>query len=380
MMKFYSQSHRHYCGVDLHTRSMYLCVQDHAGKKLLHQNYPADPQRFLQAIQPFREDLVVGCECMFSWYWLADLCHQERIHFVLGHALYMKAIHGGKSKSDKIDSDKITTLLRGGTFPVAYVYPPGMRETRDLLRRRMHLVHIRSGTLAHIQNTNSQYNQPPFSKRICHARNRADVAERFTDESVRKNIELDLNLIDYYDKLITQLELYLVEHAKVDNAFSFHLLRSVPGIGKVLALVLLYEIHTIDRFASAGDFLSYARLISGRGESAGKLKGVMGRKIGNAHLKWAFAEAACLMIREIDQAKRFVQRLEAKHGKPHALAVLRARIGRAVYYILKRQEPFDLKRFFGETQSSKSATVPPSITGSSSLVAGNAAESMAVGR
>jgi transposase len=364
-MKFYSQSHKHYCGVDLHTRSMYLCVQDHAGKKLLHQNYPADPQRFLRAIQPFREDLVVGCECMFSWYWLADLCLQEQIHFVLGHALYMKAIHGGKSKSDKIDSDKITTLLRGGMFPVAYVYPQGMRETRDLLRRRMHLVHIRSGTLAHIQNTNSQYNLPPFSKRICHARNRADVAERFTDESVRKNIELDLNLIDYYDKLITQLELYLVEHAKVDDAFSFHLLRSVPGIG---------------RFASAGDFLSYARLISGRGESAGKLKGVMGRKIGNAHLKWAFAEAACLMIREIDQAKRFVQRLEAKHGKPHALAVLRARIGRAVYYILKRQEPFDLKRFFGETQSNKDATVPSSITGSSSLVAGDAAESMAVGR
>jgi len=149
-LKFYSQAHKHYCGVDLHTRCMVLCVQDQAGKKLLHQNYPADPQRFLQAIQPFREDLVVGCECMFSWYWLADLCLQEQIHFVLGHALYMKAIHGGKSKSDKIDSDTITTLLRG---PGA----PG-------LRRRMHLVHIRSGTLAHVQNTNSQYNLPPFPR------------------------------------------------------------------------------------------------------------------------------------------------------------------------------------------------------------------------
>jgi len=139
---------------------------------------------------------------------------------------------------------QISTLLRGGMFPVAYVYPRGMRETRDLLRRRMHLVHIRAGTLAHIQNTNSQYNLPPFSKKICHARNRQDIAERFTDESLRKNIELDLNLIDHYDPLITQLELFLVEHAKIDDAFAFHLLRSVPGIGKVLALVLLYEIHT----------------------------------------------------------------------------------------------------------------------------------------
>ena len=370
-MNFYKEPHRFYCGVDLHTRSMYLCVQDHDGKKLLHQDYPADPQRFLQAIAPFRDDLVVGCECTFSWYWLADLCLQQQIRFVLGHALYMKAIHGGKKKNDKIDSDKITMLLRGGMFPVAYVYPAGMRETRDLLRRRMHLVHIRGGTLAHIQNTNSQYNLPPFPKKICHARNRTDLAERFTNQSVRKNIELDIDLIDHYDELITQLELYLVEHAKVDDAYSFHLLRSVPGIGKILALVLLYEIHTINRFASAGDFLSYCRLISGRGESAGKPKGVMGRKIGNAHLKWAFADAACLMIRESEQAKRFVQRLEAKHGKPHALAVLRGRIGRAVYYMLKRNEPFDLKRFFGEAASRQDA-VPPSTTGSSSLVAGDA--------
>lgn len=367
-MHFYKVPHRFYCGIDLHTRSMFLCVQDHAGNKLLHRDYPADPQRFLQAIQPFRQDLVVGCECTFSWYWLADLCLQEQIPFVLGHALYMKAIHGGKKKNDKIDSDKITMLLRGGMFPIAYVYPAGMRETRDLLRRRMHLVHIRGEALAHISNTNSQYNLPPFPKRLCYAANRQDIAERFTNDSVRRNVELDLDLIDHYDGLVTDLELYLVSHAKLDDPYSFQLLRSVPGIGKVLGLVLLYEIHTMERFASAGDFLSYARLISGRGESAGKPKGVMGRKIGNAHLKWAFSEAACLMIRESDQAKRFVQRLEAKHGKPHALAVLRARIGRTVYTMLKRKEPFDLNRFFAGSGPRDLATNSPSTTGSSSLV------------
>ena len=103
---------------------------------------------------------MVGCECTFSWYWLADLCLQEQIPFVIGHALSMKAIHGGKKKNDKIDSDKITTLLRGGMFPVPYADPAGMRETPDLLRRRMHLVHIRGEALPHIQNTNSQYNLP----------------------------------------------------------------------------------------------------------------------------------------------------------------------------------------------------------------------------
>ncbi len=121
-MRFYDQQHEFYCGVDLHTRRMYLCILDREGNKQLHRNMRAKPHEFLRAISGFREDLVVGVECMFTWYWLADLCTDENIHFVLGHALYMKAIHGGKKKNDKIDSEKIARLMRGGTVPLSYVY------------------------------------------------------------------------------------------------------------------------------------------------------------------------------------------------------------------------------------------------------------------
>ncbi len=125
-MRFYTGQHDHYCGIDLHARSMYLCVLDRAGEVRLHRDFPANPESFLRAVAPFREGRVVGAECMFTWYWLADLCAAEKIPFVLGHALYMKAIHGGKSKNDRIDSLKIATLLRGGTMAQAYVYPPKM--------------------------------------------------------------------------------------------------------------------------------------------------------------------------------------------------------------------------------------------------------------
>ena len=111
----------------------YLCILDASGNVLLHRNIAASPESFLKAVAPFREGLVVGVECMFAWYWLFDLCDKEGIDFVLGHALFMKAIHGGKAKNDKIDSQKIAVLLRGGSFPVAYAYPPKMRATRDLL-------------------------------------------------------------------------------------------------------------------------------------------------------------------------------------------------------------------------------------------------------
>jgi transposase len=138
-MNFYTQQHKHYCGIDLHARAMYVCILDQQGTKLVHKNLPTTLEAFLRLIAPYREDLVVGVECIFTWYWLADLCQQEGIVFVLGHALYMKAIHGGKAKNDKIDAHKIAVLLRGGMFPQAYVYPAEMRATRDLLRRRCHL-------------------------------------------------------------------------------------------------------------------------------------------------------------------------------------------------------------------------------------------------
>ena len=109
---------------------MYTCVLDQEGKVLLHRDLPTVPDVFLKAIAPFRESLVVAVECIFTWYWLADLCAREGIDFVLGHALYMKAIHGGKAKNDRIDALKIATLLRGGMLPQSYVYPPVLRLWR----------------------------------------------------------------------------------------------------------------------------------------------------------------------------------------------------------------------------------------------------------
>ncbi len=138
-----NQPHAYYCGVDLHARSLFVHICDPAGHTCFEKNLPAQPAAFLDAVAPF-PGLVVGCECMFAWYWLADLCERERIPFVLGHALAMKAIHGGKSKNDRQDAATLAGLLRRGYFPLAYVYPAAKRETRDLLRRRSFFVRQRA--------------------------------------------------------------------------------------------------------------------------------------------------------------------------------------------------------------------------------------------
>jgi transposase len=309
-MRFYTQQHRFYCGIDLHARTMHLCILDQVGGVVFDRNLPARPEAFLRAVAPFRDNVIVGVECMFAWYWVADLCQEQKIAFVLGHALYMKAIHGGKAKNDRIDAGKIARLLRGGNFPIAYAYPKGMRETRDLLRRRTYLVRQRAALLTHVQILNAQYNLAPFPKKLSFAANREElnIAARFADPSVQRSAAVNLALVDRLDELIGELELHLVRTAKVDDVQAYHRLQTIPGVGKVLALVLLYEVHDVHRFASAGQFLSYARLVRCLHESAGKKLGAGGKKIGNAHLRWAFAEAACLFLRSSARAKQWKQK------------------------------------------------------------------------
>ena len=345
-MRFYTKQHKFYCGIDLHAKSMYACVINQEGEIVVHRDIRTNPEVFLKTIAPYREDIVIAVECIFTWYWLADLCARENIPFVLGHALYMKAIHGGKAKNDKIDAHKIAVLLRGGMMPMAYVYPSGMRSTRDLLRRRMHLTRKRAELLAHVQNTNYQYNLPDIGKKIAYKANREGVAERFPDEAVQKSIELNLKLLDFYDSLLLRLEHELSITAKAHDADSYFRIRSIPGIGRILGLVLLYEIHDISRFPRVQDFVSYCRLVKSAKESAGKRMGSSGKKIGNAHLKWAFSEAAVLFLRRNQQAVKYREKLAKKHGKGKSLTILAHKLARAVYYILKRKEVFHMETFF----------------------------------
>ena len=256
----------------------------------------------------------------------------------------MKAIHGGKAKNAKIAAHKIAVLLRGGMLPQAYVYPAEMRATRDLLRRRCHLVHKRAELLAHLHNTTSQYNLPEIGKKLADKANREGVEEHFPDPSVRKTIEVDVSLIDHYDQLLGEVELYLTRRAKTHAVQTFSRLPSVPGSGPMRALVILYEIQDSARFPRVQDFVSSCRLVKCAKESTGKRLGTAGKKSGTVHLRWAFAEAAVLFLRHNQPGKDYFTKLEHKHGKGKALTVLAHKLARAVYYLLSREQAVELTR------------------------------------
>jgi transposase len=215
----------------------------------------------------------------------------------------MKAIHGGNAKNDQIDAPKVAVLLRGGRFPLAAVYPAEMRATRALLRRRCHWGQKRAELAAHIQKTKSQYNLPEIGKKLADKANREGVEEHFPDPSVRQTIEGDVSLIDHYAQLLGEVKLSLTRSATVHDVQTFARLQSVPGIGQTLALVLLSEIQDIRRFPRVQDFVSSCRLVKCAKESNRQRLGTSGKKIGNGHLRWAFAEAAALFLRHNQRGK-----------------------------------------------------------------------------
>ena len=344
-MKFYTTLHKYYCGIDLHARLLYVCILDEHGNKVVHQKIKADPHQLHKLLKPYIGQVVVGVECMHCWYWVSDFCREMNVEFILGHALYMKAIHGGKAKNDKIDSYKIASLMRGGNFPLAYNYPAETRATRDLLRRRTYVMRHGSELKAHVVNTDSQYNLPAQSLNLKNVSARDGLRHYYDDPVVQRMIALDMNILDCYIRELKHVESFIEGKAKEHYGALLNIVRTFPGIGQILALTILYEIGDINRFPSVQQFASYSRLVKCKAESAGKTYGTSGNKIGNGYLKWAFSEAAVLYLRGNDNAKRYLAKLQKRMSKGKALSALAHKIGRCVYFMLRDRQVFDENKF-----------------------------------
>jgi len=325
---------------------MYICVINRQQKKVVHKNLKnRDTDLFLKHIEPYKDSVVVGCESAYAWYWLADLCADHNIEFILGHALYMKAIHGAKVKNDRIDSGKIAKLIQSGMFPQAYVYPRGKRSIRDLLRRRLYFVRERADMFAHIQLLNHQVNNPNLGRLSKSNYKRKDLTARFNDKHILKSLEANMQLLEKYDEVIRELEVYVLQHTRKEYRQELSIIQSIHGIGEIIALTILYEIDSIDRFIRVQDFVSYCWLIKCAHESGGKKYSGSGGKIGNPHLKRAFSSAAIYVIKFNPEIKKRFERLSGKKGQKLAYGIIARELGAAIFHLLKTKKVFDMTKF-----------------------------------
>ena len=347
-MKYYTSTTEFNCGFDLHARQMYVCLMDRQGKKLVHTNVKNnDFTFFLKLVQPYRHELTVCCECRFGWYWQADACQAAGLKFILAHALYVKAIHGGKNKNDRIDSEKLTHLLRSNLIPPAYVYPAQKRPLRALLRQRIFYVWRRAELLARIHSHQLAHNRIP-AKQTRRLRDPWEEQLLAAEDHPLRQLALknDLAMIRHFDRQILEVEKELQRQTKQVASREYALLQTVPGIGETLGLTLLYEIGDIERFPTVKDFLSYCRLVKGTVASAGKIKGLRGAKLGNPYLRWTFGEAAVIAKRDHFKIRPLAQQLEARMGgnKFKANTVVAIKLARAVYFMLKNKTVFEPER------------------------------------
>lgn len=335
-----------YCGADLHSKTTYICIMDRDGNILLNRNLPNNFLVFKSLINPFLPDLVVGAESTYSYYWLFDGCREAGIPFYLGHAFYMKSIDNNKKKTDPIDAKTIANLLRSNFFPLAYPYPKEMRTTRDLLRRRHRLVRIRAEAFTHIQIISHQYCITEVTSSLVKSKTeRRNLLSHFPDPGLHYTIASDMNIIDWLDPQIDQLEHQIIQQAKQHNYRDFALLKTIPGVGEIIALIILYETHDLNRFSSVQKYSSYCRVVRCQRESNGKLKSGKNQKIGNPYLKWAFGQILHHAKICNEPIHKLYQKLEHKHGPARARSMMAHKFAVTVFAMLKHHQAFDEKRF-----------------------------------
>jgi len=345
-MRLATLNKKYYCGIDLHAKNICVCVKTKTGKILLHQEIPSKMDALVNLLKRYLKDIAIACESTFNWYWLADGCRKHKIPFYLGHALYMKHIHGGKTKNDWIDSQKIADLLRSNMLPLAYDYPEKMRTTRDLLRRRRRLVALRTSLYHHVKMYMYQQGINDFPPKATHEKKkRRELILRLKNPDAFMNLHTDLELVDRLDRLIMDIENQVKKQAKHHDRKALALLQTIDGVGDILSLTILYEMHTINRFKKAQHFSSYSRVVIIDWSSAGKSYRGKNNKIGNPHLRWTFGEIASLSLKYYDEIKKYHEKLKKKFGKKKALSRLAHKFCVAIYYMLRNNEPFDVNKF-----------------------------------
>jgi transposase len=334
-----------YSGIDLHSNNSVVTVTDDADRVVAEKRLPNDLPKILAFLAPWKAELAgVVVESTFNWYWLVDGLQAAGFIVHLANTTAIRKYDGLKHSGDETDARYLAHLLRLGILPTGTILPPEARSVRDLARKRMQLVRSRTSHILAVENiTARQYGTRITSNQVKRLDELAIDQMHLQDDvalAIRTNVAVITTLTAQIDVVEKRLQ------EKVASNPDYVLLTTVPGIGQALATVILLETGTIERFASAGNFASYARCVDSQRMSNGKKKGEGNTKNGNPYLSWAFMEAANFAMRFSTEAKRFYERKKAKSNPILARKALAHKLARACFHMLKEQKPFDVSRCF----------------------------------
>ena len=336
-----------YAAIDLHSDNNVTVVIDEHDRVVYQKRLPNDLALILKEFSVYRTELQgIVVESTYNWYWLVDGLMEQGYRMHLANTAAIQQYEGLKYTDDHSDARWLAHLLRLGVLPEGYIYPRADRPVRDLLRKRSQVVRQRTTNLLSIQNLMTRNTGGSLSANQIKGLDVQQVDELLPNGDLALAVKANLSVMSSADEQTKILERTVTQRVKLSPQFSF--LKTVPGIGQILALTIMLETGDIRRFSSVGNFASYCRCVGSQKISNGKKKGKGNTKNGNKYLSWAFVEAANFAIRFNAKIKSFYQRKKAKTQGVVAIKAVAHKLCRACYYIMRDRVPFDVTKAFGQ--------------------------------
>jgi len=335
-----------YTGFDLHSTNNYLAIIDKEGKRVYKKKLRNDPDNILTALMPHKDKISgIVVESTYNWYWLVDLLMEEGYKVHLANPAAIQQYKGMKYRDDKDDAFWLAEMLRLGILPEGYIYPKEERPLRDLLRKRGHLVRLRTSLILSLQNIISRNNGFKMTVNDMKALKTDHVASHLEhNEDLALTGKVSKESIDFLTRQINAVESVVRKRMTLEGPYTS--LMTVYGIGKILGLTIKLETGPIERFKKAGNYVSYCRKVSSKWISNEKKKGKGNAKSGNKYLAWAFSEAAELARRTYPEARAYYNRKLHKTNRMVAHNALSHKLAKAAYYIMKDGVSFMPEKIF----------------------------------
>jgi transposase len=336
-----------YTSFDLHSNNLYLGIIDGDGKRVFRKKLPNDPEVILSTLKPYKNDIVgIVVESTYNWYWLVDLLMADGYKVHLANPAEIQKYSGLKHADDQDDAFWLCEMLRLGILPEGYIYPKEDRPVRDLLRKRMHLVKLRTSLIVSLQNIVCRNKGFKLRTGDVKALSEDRLAPYLSDnEDLALAGTVSKESIDFLTLQIKKIEAIVEDRMELKPPYAK--LQSVFGIGKILGLTITLETGPITRFPKVGNYVSYCRKVSSKWTSNDKVKGKGNKKNGNKYLAWAYSEAAEHARRCYTQARTYYNRKMQKTNFMVAHNALAHKLARAAYYVMRDEVDFIPEKIFG---------------------------------
>lgn len=339
-------------GIDLHSNNVMIGIVDQDGRRLKHQKLDCDLEAVERFLRPYKPRLKsVAVESTFNWYWLVDGLQERKYPVKLANPAKIEQYSGIKHADDQHDAYFLAELQRLEILPTGHIYERQLRPVRDLLRRRMLLVHQRTALMLSFKSLFTRTTGQAMSLSRLKAMEVKEAQQLYEHPANQLIATVQKEHIEQLDGSIGRIEKAVLARAR--ELPYYDKLNTLPGVGRILGMTITLEVGEIGRFPSPGDFASYCRAVDARRTSNEKNKGWNNRKCGNKYLGWAFVEAANFAKRYDERCRRWFDRKAAKTNTVLATKALACKLAKAAWHVMRHPVEYDGDRVFGRAAGSQ---------------------------